>query len=83
MVCFLDPERQARADAAWDERPDASLDIMGNDQRCRSCGAPSGKKCMKADSSYRDYPHQSRIGDAQRFQNFNGGKTIGTNDEPR
>lgn len=68
---YLDEEKQASHDTErWGQRPDASMEEFGNDQRCRTCGAPPGKKCIKADSTFRDYPHQARRDDAKRWVGF-------------
>lgn len=71
---YLSEDKQAAHDAEqWGHRPDASPAEFGNDQRCRTCGAPPGKQCTKADSSFRDYPYQARRDDAKRWQGFEGG----------
>jgi hypothetical protein len=71
VLQYLSDEQQAAYDAdRWGDRPDATLSICGNDQRCRSCGAPPGKKCIRADGSFRDHPHQKRRDDAMRLERF-------------
>jgi hypothetical protein len=75
VLQYLSEEKQAEHDAErWGNRPDASLDELGNDQRCRACGAPPGKKCIKADATFRDYPHQVRRDDANRWKDFGGSR---------
>lgn len=68
---YLSEEKQAAYDAEkWGHRPDADLGVLGNDQRCRKCGAPPGKKCVMAAGTFRDHPHKARRDDARRWQGF-------------
>lgn len=68
---YLSKDKQdAHDEERYGHWPNASPDEFGNNQRCRNCGAPPGKQCMKADSSFRDYPHQVRRNDARRWEGF-------------
>ncbi len=61
VLLYLDDVRQANYDKEkWCDRPDTVGNELGNDERCLFCGAPPGKQCMKADATFRNYPHQKR-----------------------
>lgn len=71
VLQYLSDEKQAAHDAEhWGGRPNAFPSELGNDQRCRRCGAPPGKKCVMANGKFRDHPHQARRDDALRWKGF-------------
>ena len=61
VLLYLNDQKQTSYDAEhFKDWPETVGDEFGNNFRCLSCGAPPGKQCMKADGSFRNYPHQKR-----------------------
>lgn len=61
VLMYLNERKQNDWDTEhWVDCPDVVGEVLGNKFRCLTCGAPPGKQCIKADGSFRNYPHQKR-----------------------
>jgi hypothetical protein len=61
VLMYLSEKKQTAHDMEhYGHWPNVTGDELGNNFRCLFCGAPPGKQCMKADLTFRNYPHQKR-----------------------
>ena len=73
VLLYLNDKKQTEYDnERWRNRPDCIGDEFGNKFRCLFCGAPSGKQCMMANGTFRNYPHQKRRDVAFAYKKLRG-----------
>jgi len=61
VLTYLNEQKQKKYDEEhYKDWPAVTGNEIGNNFRCLFCGAPPGKQCMRADATFRNYPHQKR-----------------------